>query len=975
MDWTTMNILSSSVQPSSLSLSPSQSPSRSPSRSPSQSSSRSPSILPWKDNPHDLSFVLSSDQVAQLERPSNFGFNVNTSDYCKQVLNIDLEKVPGRTRRWSGLSGPIAAKQDDTAPPAPNHLLKDPDLASVGCAYLPDYNIIVCLNVDKDGKPCRAGIPLAELLTHCYCAHSIPFCKRGYSKQQGSVTPIQKDFIYRILSRYPDIIATLHELRDLRPRADQKGPIAHILGPIDGAACTRCDFSIWIPKSDSKSKTDPLRTHWAMHVNSSPGVSHARRGRDLLLEGFFKRCSIQSFDHKRGVWMRVLSGQATSHSGPRKTFDQLLASSNQRLQVSVIADRTPLLPFFQQNRAYNLVSPLSAAEISRLIALPAQRGPDSHLYKLKKIVISRFRKLCEAIPKASGLIRELLVMPRPGEKQMIDRFNCPIRQSTISAYALEEVRLLCFILRCVQKKWFSVEGSLRASQLEGYPHIELTQDQHKISKKLFQIIEAPDTPSSTLESIVDAILKSIYMPSNTLSMLENPFINPSAVYTVFRSLRQQGGFDEPKTLTVYYARIQFGIRLTVMHTIQEEYQATKDLLPPEGDDNHELYDQFMSKMRDLINRWATEDHISPLSFVLECMRAMSRIARRAPSRCTVMWDLEDKQITVLNHSVVINQYFKAVQKSLFNLARKVSQDILFGIEFPDESLNLPSAEEETHDTDTIGFGLFSLPIDNSDGTPSPAAYFLEELTKRGEICHRDGDQIIWNHQKLHQWLLDLSSAWSEMFTLMHLLALPARGSEMTIWQHSNSSISSRHLFFSKSLQTLITQSNYNKTSAITGLYKHILRPIPFPLATILTKLLRIIRPVETFAFTSQVTERDRQAIREVYGTYIFISNTKVWDSCKLSAALKAWFIRELQVPFGLSLHRHFAQALQRKFLTDKNKNMIEKVANQGFGHGQEVAGLNYAREGGDLNIDATARQMMERVGAGWIQMHGIQVSS
>ena len=379
-------------------------------------------------------------------------------------------------------------------------------------------------------------------------------------------------------------------------------------------------------------------------------------------------------------------------------------------------------------------------------------------------------------------------------------------------------------------------------------------------------------------------------------------------------------------------------------------------------------------MRNLIGRWATEDHISPLSFVRQCMRAMSRIARRAPSKFTVMWDLEDKQIMVLNHPILLEQYYQAVRNSLSNLVKTVDEKVLFGFKFPEGSFDLLRAQAETHDTETFGFGLFTLPFEGSDTISDPAAFFLEELCNKRELCHRDGDQIVWNHRKLSQWLLDISAAWTEVLTLMHLLAFPARGTEMTIWQHTNSVTSPRHLFFSRSLQTLITQSNYSKTTATTGLYKHILRPVPFPLATVLVKLLRIVRPVETFAFTNQLVEGKKE-VKEIYGTYIFVSSGKVWDSGMLSAALKAWFTRQLRAPFGLNLHRHFAQALQRKFLVDEKEDIVGKMANHGFGHGQEVAGLNYARESGDLSVDTTLRQMMEKVGARWIKMHGIQVSS
>lgn len=300
-----------------------------------------------------------------------------------------------------------------------NHLVEDPDLTIMGCAYMPDYDIIVCLNTKGD-ETCRLGIPLADLFSHCYIVHSIPFCKkrdpRAGKLRGGSYSSIQKSSLHRILYHHPNIVSTLHELRDLRPGERQQGPIANILQPVEGVECSRCNFAIRISESEGLTNvtSEPMRLHWRAHVNSSesPAVAPIKRGEDVLLERKFLRCLVQSFDPKRSVWMKVPSGHPTIPSVPTQSFHQILASSNQIAQSSAIIDRTPLLPFFQQNRAYHIISPLSPAEIFQLIALPTQHSLDSCLSRLKHIVIKRFEKLCKTITNTSDLVRELLVKPR-----------------------------------------------------------------------------------------------------------------------------------------------------------------------------------------------------------------------------------------------------------------------------------------------------------------------------------------------------------------------------------------------------------------------------------------------------------------------------------------------------------------------------------------------------------------------------------
>lgn len=104
--------------------------------------------------------------------------------------------------------------QDETAIPASNTLFNDPDLSTIGCAYLRDYDVIVCQN-NHAGEICGQVIPLSILMSHCYklnggssLSHTIPFCKRSNRK----ITREQKLFVGRLLLRYPDIVVTQGKL-------------------------------------------------------------------------------------------------------------------------------------------------------------------------------------------------------------------------------------------------------------------------------------------------------------------------------------------------------------------------------------------------------------------------------------------------------------------------------------------------------------------------------------------------------------------------------------------------------------------------------------------------------------------------------------------------------------------------------------------------------------------------------------------
>ncbi|KAG9317943.1 hypothetical protein JVU11DRAFT_2176 [Chiua virens] len=723
-----------------------------------------------------------------------------------------------------------------------------------------------------------------------------------------------------------------------------------------------------------------MREHRQQHRRAEPDeYAQLARGIDLRRSQEFHSCLVQSFDRDRcnSLWLPVLPGPSAKETQQKQSFGQILLTSCQSalkspaLPTTSAANRNAVLPFFLQNGSYDLIHSMDPDYILKLIQLPEEGEHGFHVLKLA--IGARYRSLCNDIPNVPDQIRTLLVAPRPGERGMIGCFNRPSTKSTISSYALEEVRLLCFVLRCIRRHQYSVGGSESPVPSPDGLSIALTTQQFDSLQALLLALSSQSTPTPLeLNSLIDAALHSIYMPSNSFHMFDNVFRNPCIVYVVLRSTRAQGGFADPKDITVYYAQIQFGIRLALMAKVQKEHcrlQAAGD-----GQDSEELYKQFMEYAQVTIRRWGSEEHISPLAFVRQCMKAMSRLARNAPSRQTVMWNADHTRLAVQSHLVVISEYLNRVHSSLSSLASKIDSDILFGVEFSPGSFDLPTSE--TNDLKTLGFSLFALDAEADIMVEDhPASYFLQQLCSRGELCIRQGDEIIWDVPRLSDWLLSVSEVWAEALTLMQLLSLPGRGTEVTSWQHANSTTSPRHLFVSQNLGTLITHSNYNKTTALTGQYKYILRVIPYALSVILIKLLRIVRPVEMLAFASNAPAGDRLEIQNTYATYIFVSHGKVWNSARLSASLRSWFLRELKVPFGLQLHRHFAQALQRRFLSYKKTNELYKTANDVMGHGSEVADHHYARETDDLNLDTSERHRMEQVGVDWItKVHKLDVS-
>jgi hypothetical protein len=159
------------------------------------------------------------------------------------------------------------------------------------------------------------------------------------------------------------------------------------------------------------------------------------------------------------------------------------------------------------------------------------------------------------------------------------------------------------------------------------------------------------------------------------------------------------------------------------------------------------------------------------------------------------------------------------------------------------------------------------------------------------------------------------------------------------------------------------------------MYKNILRLLPYRVARILFILLRVVRPIQLMPlmkFVVPAGQKNAEAAMSLYGTRIFVSWNSAWSSSLLSHILKAWFKEHLGFPMGLRMYRHFATALQRKYikyLRHNDPESIQEAADGQAGRTERTGDGHYAVEKGQSSTEARIRNF-ELVSAYWHEMIG-----
>jgi hypothetical protein len=318
-----------------------------------------------------------------------------------------------------------------------------------------------------------------------------------------------------------------------------------------------------------------------------------------------------------------------------------------------------------------------------------------------------------------------------------------------------------------------------------------------------------------------------------------------------------------------------------------------------------------------------------------------------------------------NHEIDIDRYFKQVRQTLQDSRVHLRERVLFNI--PTDVV-LPSSDSQNETT--YGHSIFG-PPEGSFGNVDSAA-FLGALLKDGKLCWRGPDNVVvWDRQRVDEWLSDINRSWSDVYCLLHVLSLPARGTEEILFQWTNSHDGRRHLFVVNRVMALI--SNYHKGHQVTGLYKQVLRLMPNELGFLIVILLRVVRPIETLVVGKFYTpESQKSTLRKRYASKIFITYGQEWKSEKLSLLLKSWWNENMDLPFGMNLHRQFSVGMQRRLMPYKTIDPRRRTAQLALAHSETAGDIYYAKEAGNSNVPLTKQNLFEEISADWMSLPGFK---
>lgn len=369
---------------------------------------------------------------------------------------------------------------------------------------------------------------------------------------------------------------------------------------------------------------------------------------------------------------------------------------------------------------------------------------------------------------------------------------------------------------------------------------------------------------------------------------------------------------------------------------------------------------------------------SPFADLRYWIRSASRVVRGLRRPYIVQW-VDNDTVHIRHAQINIRELGTFMQHKLKALRAFVDTEILCGISLEELGITCDFGRyADSGDEKTRGYS--PLGNVNKDGTLNNADSdkFFDAMLEAGVLGLKltESGEVIWDKAKSTKWLSAIHKAWSQVFPLCHTTGgLPGRGTEEALFQWMNSAFTRRHLFFKEG--TIGLASNYHKGTLSTGIYKYVLRLLPYDLACIIFILLRIVRPVELDPLLQfHIGTNETQEVVEIYKTRLFASMGKAWTSEMLSESLAVWFKEGFQCAMGLQLYRHLAIAISRQhFDYSKEITPMEQALNTQAGHSPPVNQLHYGGEKGGTNNFIADEKYFALVSKGWHKLFGLKTTA
>lgn len=502
---------------------------------------------------------------------------------------------------------------------------------------------------------------------------------------------------------------------------------------------------------------------------------------------------------------------------------------------------------------------------------------------LKLMENSLIKSIYTAIHKVLTIHRThqifLEVERRPFQPFPKKPFNVAKRKNTWVRY-IQEIQT---IFRVVMRVYMYKNNDQMSNEAKTYPDIIYTSRQQSA---ICSIINNPENENNYIEMLL-SLVDQTYIAS--------PFECLLISSISFMSLQHDLKYKTAENSTVTFAALLAVYKVIIIYKSFTEHSDQQQMIGL----CKELTATYLSCPENV------KKNPSAMSWVIQTFAYASIVSVNSTREGTIFWRNTNEIVfrgtsfTMIDFRTAIHNKVEQARVLLLNLCECDAFD------------NLPQIPWSTiyddMNNDSNNYSFLSEPRNN----------FLS----RGAAFNRNRKMDDWidtanlgfNNNRVKQFKYEVNSFLEVLLPLVHVTAgQPARGTEITVLQHTNSRTGSRNIYIDRSMVCIYTR--YNKNNMLTNRQKPIFRFLPFPVGQMLVYYLWLVLPF----YQTTVGNLDSKCYNS---SFIFtddiVSTTyseHTWSTEKLSSLLCEFFGTAIGVKMNCASYRHIAIAIARKWL-------------------------------------------------------------
>ncbi|TFK68860.1 hypothetical protein BDN72DRAFT_858086 [Pluteus cervinus] len=482
------------------------------------------------------------------------------------------------------------------------------------------------------------------------------------------------------------------------------------------------------------------------------------------------------------------------------------------------------------------------------------------------------------------------------------------RNSVLLYIALERHMIYLFI-RYVRGPWFN-----------DVQFFKFSEDQLAALNALDALISSDDFQLETATPALYRVFEVLYFPPQTAQSYGSCFDYPIVAYMACRCLTKNGAYASASMISPFVAILLYSMRLRGLHEILKRVQ--------EATGKSGSNSILLTTVKPFVEKYLQDNSEAPFSTIRQWLSRFNRAAANTPPPALARW--EGKGVRVGEQHIPLPKYTALVQSQHLELEAFIEIHILFGIATIDELVEhfqLGQLKDDFTNT-TRGYGiLFDSQAGNPIQTTQESQWFIglmEENHCLGMHVVEGARRIEMDRNLAEAWLDRVEEAWVKFFPLAHITqGPPCQGTEESTLRVVNTADGKRNAIFDEASGTGGFNCDYHKGPASSGLYKQVLRLLPFRIWVLQWILTRIIRPINRHVESRFRIPRDAvNGMFHAYSSSVYASSGKAWDARKISQTLSQFFEKHFGIKMGLQLYGHFASAIVCKHLTYQNPRVV-----------------------------------------------------